>query len=243
MKIKRIHLLLILLILCICAIPFGGKLRSSFRSLIQSLKGKSTVAACIEQYGEAARVRLVPDFEKIGIVYPPERIVLVGLKWEGMLEVWVSEDNEDFRHLKTYPIVAASGTFGPKLKENDVQVPEGLYHIESLNLDSMYYLSLRLNYPNDFDREKGMLDGRENLGTDIMIHGGDSIGCIAMGDEAAEDLFILAADTGIENISVILSPTDFRIRDFPVKERDLPRWAPELYKNIKTELAKLRIRD
>lgn len=35
-----------------------------------------------------------------------------------------------------------------------------------------------------------------------MIHGKNcSIGCLDMGDEAAEDLFVLAAKTGIDNIS------------------------------------------
>jgi hypothetical protein len=61
-----------------------------------------------------------------------------------------------------------------------------------------------------------------------------------MGDEAAEDLFILAADTGVDDISVILSPVDFRIRDFPAEDRELPDWTPELYEEIKVELARLQ---
>jgi murein L,D-transpeptidase YafK len=154
--------------------------------------------------------------------------------------VWVSDATGKFRKLRTYPILGASGSLGPKLMEGDDQVPEGVYRIESLNPNSMFHLSLRLTYPNEFDKEKGNLDGRHNLGTDIMIHGGErSVGCLAMGDEAAEDLFILAAETGIENVSVIISPVDFRIRDFPAQGRDLPGWAPELYEHIKTELAKL----
>jgi len=41
-----------------------------------------------------------------------------------------------------------------------------------------------------------------------MIHGGSaSVGCLAMGDEAAEDLFVLAVETGIENPSLILCPS------------------------------------
>ena len=240
MKIKRIHILFILLVLCICAIPFASRMRSAFIATIQIIKGKKTVDERVEQYGDIVRGRLAEDFKRIGITYPPERIVLVGLKWEGMLEVWISEDEETFKQLRTYPILGASGTLGPKLVDGDKQVPEGLYRVESLNPNSMFHLSLRLTYPNDFDAEKGRLDGRGNLGADIMIHGSDrSVGCLAMGDEAAEDLFILAAETGLDNISVILSPADFRIRDFPPEERELPDWTPELYENIKAELAKL----
>jgi len=241
MKIKRIHILLIVLALCVCAIPFAPRLRSALISTIQIIKGRKTVEERVAQYGDVVRSRLARDFEAVGVTYPPAQIVLVGLKWEGTLEVWVRDDEGAFKRLKTYPILCASGTLGPKLMAGDEQVPEGIYRVESLNPNSLFHLSLRLDYPNDFDKEKARLDGREDLGGDIMIHGSDrSVGCLAMGDEAAEDLFILAAETGIENVSVIISPMDFRIRTFPVKERKLPDWAPELYKDIKTELVKLR---
>lgn len=74
-------------------------------------------------------------------------------------------------HIKSYPILAASGSIGPKLRESDMQVPEGVYQIESLNPNSQFHLSLRVNYPNEFDREQARIDGRAQLGGDIMIHG------------------------------------------------------------------------
>jgi murein L,D-transpeptidase YafK len=122
-----------------------------------------------------------------------------------------------------------------------MQVPEGLYRIESLNPNSMFYLALRVDYPNQFDKAKAKRDGRKNLGSDIMIHGKNgSIGCLAMGDQAAEELFILAAETGIDNISVILSPVDFWKRDLPLQMPEVPEWIDQLYTSIKTELTKLK---
>ncbi len=104
----------------------------------------------------------------------------------------------------------------------------------------MFHLSLRINYPNEFDRQQAKHENRTNLGGDIMIHGSNaSIGCLAMGDEVAEDLFILAAETGIENMSVILSPVDFRKRAFPEVTYPLPEWTDVLYEQIKRELSKL----
>jgi murein L,D-transpeptidase YafK len=133
-----------------------------------------------------------------------------------------------------------SGVLGPKLKEGDMQVPEGLYKVESLNPNSLYHLALRVNYPNSQDRLWGKQDGRSELGSDIMIHGKTcSIGCLAMGDEAAEDLFVLAAETGIDNVTIILSPVDFRTQGLPEKKPALPPWAGALYDAIKTELEKL----
>ena len=71
-----------------------------------------------------------------------------------------------------------------------------------------------------------------------MIHGDAvSIGCLAMGDKAAEDLFVLASDTGLENIKVILTPVDFRKRDLSEAETtNLPDWHVELYNDVKKEL-------
>jgi len=241
MKIKRIQILLALLGLALCTIPFGAKLRRPVVTAIQILKGKKTISARVDQYGSAVSERLAQDFERIGVVYPPTSIILVGLKQENLLEVWVSNPP---RLLRSYPIQAASGKLGPKLREGDMQVPEGLYRIESLNPNSLYHLALRVNYPNHFDKAKGKLDGRENLGSDIMIHGKDaSIGCLAMGDEAAEELFVLAAETGIDNISVILSPFDFRRGEIPVDMPVVPEWTTELYILIQEELYKLKNKD
>ena len=240
MKIKKKHIFLALLIVVICIIPFRASLRQPVIAIIQMIKGKKTIAARVDQFGDAVRGRLGPEFERVGFAYPPGRIILVGLKHENLLELWVSEGQASPKLLKSYPILKASGTLGPKLKDGDMQVPEGVYRIESLNPNSMFHLALRVNYPNEFDKAKGKIDGREDLGCDIMIHGkNSSIGCLAMGDEAAEELFVLAAETGIENISVILSPVDFRTRELPAKMPKTPQWSTELYDTIKKELKTL----
>ena len=241
MKIKRIHILLALLAVAICAIPFRAKLRRPIVAVIQILRGKKTVTDRVKQFGDAVRERLASDFERIGFSYPSKRMILVGLKQENLLELWVSENHADPKLLKSYPILGASGTLGPKLKEGDMQVPEGVYRIESLNPNSMYHLALRVDYPNQFDKAKGKVECRENLGCDIMIHGKDcSIGCLAIGDEAAEELFVLAAEIGIDNISVILSPVDFRTSTLPESMPTVPDWTPELYDSIRKELKKLK---
>lgn len=234
MRMKRIHILLAILALAISAIPFRAQLRRPVVAAVVVMRGRRTVADCVQKYGAAVRKRLGPEFDRLGLPYPPGKVTLVGIKQDNRLEVWVSSPP---RFLKSYPILGASGILGPKLREGDMQVPEGLYRIESLNPNSLYHLALRVNYPNRFDRAKGDVDGRANLGSDIMIHGKDcSIGCLAMGDEAAEDLFVLAAETGIDNVSVILTPVDFRTGGLPATMPDVPAWTPELYASIKQEL-------
>ena len=240
MRIRRTHVLVILLGLALAAIPFHARIKSAAVSVIQILKGRKSVSERVVEFGDAVHNRLAVRFREVGVAYPPKKIIFLGLKWERALEVWVSDGDGEFQNLKTYPILGASGALGPKLAQGDRQVPEGLYKIKSLNPNSLYHLALRVDYPNSFDKAKGILDGRADLGSDIMIHGkAGSIGCLAMGDPAAEDLFVLAAETGIENVEVILSPVDFRIGGLPPNMPNLPGWTSELYANIQKELVKL----
>jgi hypothetical protein len=201
--------------------------------------GKSTTAERVATYGEAVKARLAPACQAQGVAYPPPRFTLIGLKAEKRLELWAPDASGQPRLIKAYPILAASGGAGPKLREGDQQVPEGLYAIESLNPNSRFHLALRVNYPNADDRRRAQTDGRTQLGGDIMIHGSNaSIGCLAMGDPAAEELFVLAALTGPANIQVILSPVDFRQSDTVALPKGLPAWVPALHAQIKAELGR-----
>jgi murein L,D-transpeptidase YafK len=207
--------------------------------LAQSKVGRFTITQRLKEYGPTARARLAPHFEKAGIAYPPSELIFVGLKEEKRLEIYAKSGTNNFKPVRSYPVRAASGVAGPKLKEGDRQVPEGIYQIELLNPNSSYHLSLRVNYPNAFDRAQAAKENRTNLGGDIMIHGkAVSIGCLAMGDEAAEDLFVLAADTGIKKITVILTPVDFRAGKTLPENAQTNAWTPALYAEIKTQLAK-----
>jgi murein L,D-transpeptidase YafK len=82
------------------------------------------------------------------------------------------------------------------------------------------------------------LEGRRNLGGDIMIHGKDvSAGCLAIGDEAAEELFTLAAMVMPGAVHTVISPTDFRSAAAATVRDDGVRWTAELYTLIRSELA------
>lgn len=213
-----------------------------YRTRLQEQRPPHTVESRLKQYEAVAAERWRPFFEKAGVAYPPRQLVLVGLKDEKVLEVYAGSNG--LRYIRSLPVVQASGKVGPKLKEGDRQVPEGLYTIEYLNPNSKYHLSMKISYPNAFDRARAAEEGRTALGGDIMIHGKDvSIGCLAMGDEAAEDLFVLAAKTGLENIRVILAPVDFRTRQLRAGEKEgLPAWTATLYQEIEAALWALPLR-
>jgi murein L,D-transpeptidase YafK len=228
---KRLALLLILLGLAVALLPFRFAVRRLAGRAAGDRSQRFTVAERVTQVGAVARERLVPRFRQSGVAYPPSQVILVGLKEEQILELWAADAPKQMHLVHRYPILGASGGSGPKLREGDFQVPEGVYRVELLNPNSRFHLSLRLDYPNAFDRARAAEEGRTELGGDIMIHGGTaSIGCLAMGDPAIEELFILAADVGLARIEVLLCPVDLRITPAPAVRTPQPAWLPGLYR-------------
>ena len=238
MKARNITLLTLLLAALVTGAIFRERMEIAFNMVRQRL-GKKSVADRLAEFGPAARARLHPSFAQAGVPYPPESVTLVVLKNEKLLQVYAGPKGQT-RFIGSHAVRAASGGLGPKQREGDRQVPEGIYTIESLNPNSAYHVALRLNYPNRFDHAQAEKDKRTNLGGDIMIHGqAASIGCVAIGDEAAEEIFTLAADTGIKNLVVICSPVDFRKGIAVPAPTKLPSWSHELYAEIKAKLASL----
>ncbi|MGA9443023.1 MAG: murein L,D-transpeptidase family protein [Methyloceanibacter sp.] len=118
-------------------------------------------------------------------------ILIRVFKSESELEVWKKKDDGHFYHLKTYPICNFSGGLGPKLKQGDLQAPEGFYVVNKkrLNPKSRYHLSFNIGYPNVLDRSL------KRTGANLMVHGEcKSRGCYAMTDAVIEEIYALAVE-------------------------------------------------
>lgn len=201
---------------------------------------RASIQNVIDKYGEKAEKRLAPHFLSSGISYPPKSIKLLALKEEKILELWAENDGH-YKWVKNYKIKAASGASGPKLIQGDNQVPEGFYKIIGLNPNSEYHLSLKLNYPNKFDQQMALVEGRTQPGTDIFIHGSDvSAGCLAMGDLEIEELFTLVHRVGKQNVDVIIAPIDPRKHILKARS-DNPHWVAGLYERITDEFSTYKL--
>ena len=111
-------------------------------------------------------------------------------KKESEIEVW-KKGAQGYVHIKTFPICRWSGQLGPKRANGDRQTPEGFYAVpkRQMNPNSRYYLSFDIGYPNAFDRAHG------GTGSAVMVHGVcSSMGCFAMTDQAAGEIFAIARD-------------------------------------------------
>ena len=219
--------------LLVAFLTFG---RSLCYPIYLKIVGRKTAEQVYENIGEKVEAKLKPRFEKAGISYPPEQITLIAVKDRLNLEVWATENNKNSL-IHTYKFTGFSGTLGPKLQEGDGQIPEGLYDIKYLNPNSRFHLSMKVSYPNEFDKANGKLDGRENLGGDIMIHGSNAtIGCIPIGDSNIEELFTLVYKTGIKNVDVIITPNDLRVEKPNYHNSNL-KWLDAKYQRINKALA------
>jgi murein L,D-transpeptidase YafK len=168
-------------------------------------------------------------FKKMGLNELPDQFTFIALKAERQLELWFEKGDKVY-FVKSYPILAASGVAGPKLKEGDKQVPEGFYKIIGLNANSDYHLSLKVDYPNDFDKKIAQQEGRTQLGGEIFLHGkAVSIGCVAIGDEAIEEVFYMCSKIGIQNSAFLSMPYDFR-KKAPILQDKI--WVNELYQQL-----------
>ena len=170
--------------------------------------------------------------QELGLAYPPRQLFLRVFKAERLLEAWVREGEEPYRCLAVWPVLAASGQPGPKRREGDLQVPEGCYQIVVFNPRSSFHLSLGLD-PNASDRHRS---DPERPGFDIYLHGGGaSIGCVAIGDEGIEELYILArdiTDRAKQPIPVHLFPAHMKGEPWTTIRREHPQHA-EFWSELK----------
>jgi murein L,D-transpeptidase YafK len=149
------------------------------------------------------------------------RVFLRITKAPAELTAYVEDANGVYEPFRTWPVCAASGTLGPKLREGDGQAPEGFYEIKAdqMNPSSNYHLSFNLGFPNAFDRANG------RTGSFLMVHGNCvSIGCFAMTDPVIDEIWTLmqaAFEHGQTRIPVHIFP-------FPMTEANLTAHAPDV---------------
>jgi murein L,D-transpeptidase YafK len=233
---RKIILTIGLIIVVTIFFKFG---RSIYMPVINKIKGKETVESRINDIQEEVWTRLENYLNLAGykMDYPKE-IILVAYKEERILQVY-SKDYNRINLIKEYPFTAFSGELGPKLKEGDKQIPEGIYEVEYLNPNSSFYLSIKVSYPNEFDKSKTELTAVSDMGGDIFIHGKSAtIGCIPIGDEAIEEVFLLTQKAINKKVKVIISPRDFRVNPEYPKIEGID-WEHELYEKINNEIKTL----
>ena len=155
--------------------------------------------------------RLVKEyFTNKQLDYGGFHLFIRAFKQEKLLEIWIKEKGDETHHLlTTYPICTTSGVLGPKRKEGDLQIPEGVYRINHFNPVSTFHLSLGVSYPNASDR---ILSDPKHPGGAIYIHGNCvTLGCLPITDDRIKELYVLAVEANNNG------QTDIPLHIFPAK--------------------------
>ena len=174
-----------LLRLLLCAAMLGTSLGAPVANVFPKTKQNERIAEVRARVGPG----LSRELSSLGFAMGNQVFIRI-FKEEREFELWLKPvGSATFVHWKTWPIAAMSGLLGPKLKEGDLQAPEGFYSVsaKAMNPESRFHLSFNIGYPNAFDRTHGRTGGL------IMVHGNKvSIGCFAMTDPVIEEIYLLA---------------------------------------------------
>src|SRR5262245_35929436 len=166
-----------------CVEPAWGTVVAC-RSRADSLAGQAP-PLLLSFRSQRERRTLKRLFKSHGLV-SAESDLASSLQKEGELELWVENSKKTYILVKKYSICATSGILGPKRRWGDEQVPQGFYELDWFNLQSNFYLSLHISYPNAADP---ILGSKQNLGRDIFLHKSCvTIGCIPVTDDGIKEI-------------------------------------------------------
>ncbi|MDX2265133.1 MAG: murein L,D-transpeptidase family protein [Hyphomicrobiales bacterium] len=183
--------------------------RGAHRALGWPLPGTPDLSRLRERLGEKGLALGAPIFIRI-------------FKQSRELELWMRA-GESFVLFATYPICTYSGGLGPKLRQGDLQSPEGFYTAgpDAMNPNSRFRRSFNLGYPNLYDASHG------RTGDFLMVHGACvSIGCYAMTDPVIDELWTIitaAFARGQARFAVHAFP--FRMEDWRMRMHAGGPWA------------------
>jgi murein L,D-transpeptidase YafK len=97
---------------------------------------------------------------------------------------------------------------GDKIEEGDFKTPEGSYLLDGKNLNSEFFLSIKISYPDFYDAKQAQTNGVDP-GGNIMIHGQPNNprksrayyenydwtnGCIAVSNADMIDIWLMTED-------------------------------------------------
>jgi murein L,D-transpeptidase YafK len=113
------------------------------------------------------------------------------------------------RVLREFDVSLGLVPTGPKQREGDFRTPEGKYVLDARNVNSDYFLSIQVSYPNEADRARARSQGVDPGGA-IMIHGWPNVpkydlrryqgtdwtdGCIAVSNSDMVDIWLMTRES------------------------------------------------
>lgn len=191
--------------------------------------GQQQTRRQLEQFGGAAQERLQARFAQAAVPFPAGAVSLLYFQDREQMELYAADSDELWYKVAEYPSLVSLGVGGllPKVIDD---VPFGIFTGGLLN-DAP---SSRFAGSSSLFDEEGEVDiaGYATHGSGFMLfHALSDVGYIISSEEAAEELFFLAARVE-GGIRVVSSPSDFRRNRLAASDDD------SLHAELEIELEK-----
>ncbi len=118
------------LILALGCLIFGA---NHANAMAPKMDGNKAIDHAVIHYGMRTEPELKSYFRSANVNYPPKQVALLAFKKESHIELWAKDARNRWVFIHNYPLTANSGRLGPKLRENDKQIPEGIYQLTMFN--------------------------------------------------------------------------------------------------------------
>lgn len=127
---------------------------------IRLLRLCAATLLCILAAAPDGRCRQDPD-----LASPPTVDRVVVYKSKRLLELRSGQNL-----IRSYRVALGRNPVGPKVRAGDFRTPEGIYRLDRRSLQSRFFRSIHISYPNAADIAAARKQG-VSPGGDIMIHG------------------------------------------------------------------------
>ena len=202
----------------------------NFNSFFSSQKGQKINDTKISNSGISSKISSFLNTKKV--IMPIKRLHGIIYKAENKIDFFVTDSALTNHLLFSQPIYLSSNINGTKLYDNDINLPEGNYQIESFSPQSA--TSLRLNFPNIFDIDKQKADKRPPLTSIISI--GMENDDIQLDSSTFNKIILLRNLVTRKSIGITIVPNDFS-NGKPIPYcLTCPPWIEELYGNLRLTL-------
>jgi len=181
-------------------VEFSGAKKAMAAAREPALSARRIVLSLFERYLDESYLRRWEKWvaETIAESRAKNNLAIIVDKLEKKLVVYSQGEK-----IETYDVGLGRFGLADKLHAGDEATPEGKYKVVKKNPNSRYYKALLLDYPNEDDRrrfqemkKRGLIPPRIGIGGLIEIHGGGqdglTYGCVAMEDEAIDELYEMA---------------------------------------------------
>ena len=163
------------------------------------------------------------------------QVSFILFKQEQKLEMWLFSDI-CHQLIKEFSVKLNNQSFGPRLYDHEITIPEGLYSLKPSSDSS----NVTINFPNEYDIIKTAADKRPDQSSVISFKSSIDDNAIFLKESDLKEFNNFLNHFNLNSASLIIVPSDIReFGQFP-NCNHCPHWIIELYGQLKFKILPFR---